>query len=201
MKNYPDVFNETYDEFFEQYKKKHMKKKILKSTIIFFVLVFFCSTAGIIGIALSDYNHGRPIIDDIMLYLTDKTLLGIVVSICLTLTITVFKPVVYTHNIYEKKATEFATTIYLDDVIVILKKKFILSPEFEDKLKIVMNDLYWYDNGFAPGFEFEEFFEEKMTFKGETYYLVGWTDSTLGFLFECKVVKEDQLETVEFLLK
>ncbi len=203
MKNYPELFDETYDMFFEQYERQRRNKKLLRKVIIF-ASSLLLSFAVFIVVAWSVQVEEKSIMDAIILCIQTPLMwgLGIVIGIGIVISGVYDQWNSPKSNIYENKATEFAITIYLDDIIAALSSRFTLSQDFKDKLKKAMTNLCWYDDKFASGIEFDEdFFGETITMAGEDFYLVGVENTKTGFLFECKkVITKDQFETVEFFL-
>ena len=189
---YKDTFNETYKDIFSQ----HTRKMNRKGAIVFitaFILIY--SFLGL-TIAWTERDAILSFIGEPFFWISSFFL-----SIMIMYLMVFAKESNY--KIYEEKAMEFATTIYFNDIIDALSAKFTLSQDFNDKLKEIMTNLCWYDDGFTSDIEFiKPFFEEKMRRSDKEYYLAGWTNTKKGFLFECKKAsKKDQFKTVEFLLQ
>jgi hypothetical protein len=211
MKNYKILFNETYNEVFKKNKRDEIRKRILKSIIIFFAIILIVFIGFVVDTALAKDSNEIPIIDSISICLSSPILWFMSSGSSLALTLCIFSmmKMIHTHKFCEEKAEEFATTIYLDDIIKALSSQFLLPPKFKEQLKNEMRNFLWYDEGdkefndeFNEEAESDEgFFKEKMKLNDQEYYLIGWINGKTGFLFECKkIISYKEFQTVEFLL-
>jgi len=209
MKDYIEIFDETYRESFKQHRKETNKKSLIFRIVIFISSLLICFVIVILNnILLATNNDNISMIEITKIVLMKKTLWIIFLGISVIITQIVYKARnhVANNNFYADKALEFATTIYLDGFMTTLQNTFTVDADFKEQVKQKMKEAYWYnqeDEIFCPylSFEGDSYFKQKIVQKstGKEYYLINWKDKKTGFFLEC-VKSEGKMEVAEFFL-
>lgn len=99
-----------------------------------------------------------------------------------------------------KKALEFATTTYYDDLIAALDTKFTLTESFKKRFKDLLGNAYWLDytdfsfdsDGIVLDYKTEENECFEIQYKDQQWYFNAWEYSpTQKFIFIFDVVNKD----------
>jgi magnesium-transporting ATPase (P-type) len=187
MKDYKKMFEEANKEAIEQFEKKiekQGKKSLYLSIIIMIFTLLFAFAVMVIGLLLG----GEKTVMEAIKTVLSNTFPLIAIIICAVLLMFLVNAAICsmkrasTENPLEEKAVEFATTIYFDDLISALASVFTLSDEFTKKLKEIISNYEWLEEGtfdFDPdGMDLNYENDRKVLLhiehEGYIYYLAAW---------------------------
>lgn len=151
MKNYKQLFEEQYKKEIDIYQRSKKRRKVfnrikdlLIALCIMYLIIFVYSC--IKEEELLDWNTYTKIFTTVEIIFT--FIVGsFILAFCLFL---LDKKTKYRRHYLEKYATQFATTVYADDIVSSLEIITILPTNFKKKLITILKQYEWYHKGFDP---------------------------------------------------
>lgn len=182
MKNYKQLFEEQYKKQIDAYQKSKKRRKIFNRIKDFLIALCVMYMIMITYVCIKDQEplnvntYTKTFIDFELLF---AFLVGsLIFTFCLFL---LDKKAKYRKHYLEKYATQFATTVYADDIVSFLETITTPPTNFKRKLVPILKQYEWYHKGFDPeyldiGKSMEK---EKFIIDGREYYFYGFDGHSL----------------------
>lgn len=151
MKDYKQLFKEVNKATFTSISDLDNRIAIKKNKSTWFFVIFGIACAVLLSIINFQWLQQRVDYDPSII-----TAMAIIGSTFLsTMLSLILYNIMYASNqslekrrreqitLLTQKATEFAKSVYYDDIITALSSRFTLSNEFKEKFKNFISDLYW----------------------------------------------------------